>query len=118
MAKVIYVAHIRDSRRILDMYSSSFFSFEKATRRAPIMINIRAISSVKLFSTIFHKDEGGVEKVSGNNESTLKSRKENSKFLKITMNPNIAAGISKIQPIIRNLFGNKKFAFIHLYFND
>ena len=53
----------------------------------------------------------------GIKERTLMLRKENSKSLKITIYPNTVAGINNIQPIIRNLFGNKKFVFIIYMFN-
>jgi hypothetical protein len=67
---------MRDSKRIFEMYSSSFFSFEKATKIALTINNMPANSFVKLSVVIVHRGDASEAepKESGNKESTLNVR--------------------------------------------
>jgi hypothetical protein len=81
----------------LAIYSSSCFSFENATKIAPIIKRIPIISSVILFSLKLKKEVGF-----GNSEeiipNTLISRNFNLKSKNIIKIPRIVEGIKRIHP--------------------
>lgn len=102
------VAQSNDSRRFLDMNSSSFFSLASVTIKAPTKNKIPTIVAVRFsFSkekafVISHGAKSPEEIV-----NTLNSRKLSLNSLKITKRPKIDDGTNRIHPINLNLFGKR-----------
>jgi len=94
------------------MYSSSFFSFEKPISKPPIIIVIVKISSTTPFLIILKKLDFRLIDVY-NIETTLITNISSVLISKIEIIiVSIIAGTNKIQPMVLNLFGNKKSVFI------
>jgi hypothetical protein len=108
-------AHNKEDRRRFDIYSSSFFSFEKPTINDPTINKMPMIVGVtfvlmKLKFWLFPKNP------SLNTAKILVLNDKPSKFEKITIRPSIVAGIRINQPAFLYLLGSNNLFDIKEFF--